>query len=461
MKNILAYMGILLEIFAVFLILPVIVGLIYNEPVTIFFIPMVISLFLGIILDKSFTRDRLSLNEGLMLTAITFLVFSFIGSIPYYSIFTGNPATIALDTFFEGISGFTTTGLTVIEDLATVPKSILFWRSETQWLGGIGIIVIFLSILSRLRTSSTALYEAQGYTEKLEPTIYETSRRMMKIYFTYSALGIFLLYLSGLDPFEAVTTTFTSISTGGFTVNDSIFPRATDSTLAIISILMLIGSVNFMIHDKIFKMRPKEALKNIEVQSMAIMILIASLSIYILTGTAKIAIFETISALTATGFTITEISLLSTPVILILTILMYIGSSSGSTAGGIKQMRFLISLKTIPWTIRKMTLPSSAIIPFKIRGNPIDENTIRLTGTVIFTYTLSLAIGTMILIFAGYTPIESFFQVTSAQGTVGLDIIGIASASAITKMTLIANMLLGRLEIFPILILISNIFSRR
>ncbi len=453
-------MGILLEIFAVFLILPTVVALIYNESLTMFLIPMIISLFCGVILDKNFRRAQLDLNEGLTLTAITFIFFSLIGSIPYYSTFAGSQTPI-LNSFFEAMSGFTTTGLTVIEDTSAIPKSILFWRSETQWLGGIGIIIIFLSILSRLRTSSTSLYEAQGYTEKLEPTIYHTTRRMMKIYFTYSILGMLLLRLSGLDLFEAVTTTFSSISTGGFIVRGDIFTTASDATLAVICILMLTGSINFMIHDKIFKMRIKDAIRNVEVRSMAVIIIMSSVAIFILTSEAKISIFQTISAMTATGFTLTEIAPLSTPVILILTILMYIGSSSGSTAGGIKQMRFIISLKTIPWTVKRMVSPRSAIIPFKIQGNPIDENTIRLTGTVIFTYTIALVLGTMILIFAGYSATESFFQVTSAQGTVGLNIIDIAQAGAITKITLILNMLLGRLEIFPILILISNIFSRR
>lgn len=460
MKNILAYLGILLEIFAAFLILPTIVAIIYDEPINMFLISISLSLFCGVILDKNFSRANLDLNEGLILTAISFIFFSLIGSIPYFHIFE-NDSSLMLNSYFEAMSGFTTTGLSVIDDLSTVPKSILFWRSETQWLGGIGIIIIFLSILSRLRTSSTSLYEAQGYTEKLEPSIYYTTQRMIKIYFTYSALGIFLLYLSGLKPFEAITTTFSAISTGGFIVRSDIFTSASDLTLTVICMLMLIGSINFMIHDKIFRMHIKDAIKNIEVQSMAIMIILSSIALYILTLNTKISIFETISAITATGFTITEISGLSTPIIIILSILMYIGSSSGSTAGGIKQMRFIISLKTIPWTIKKIISPRNAIIPFKIQGSPIEENTIRLTSTVIFTYTVGLIIGTIILIFSGYSPLESLFQITSAQGTVGLEIIDIINATALTKITLIFNMLLGRLEIFPILILIYNIFWRR
>ncbi len=453
-------MGILLEIFAAFLILPIVVAIVYGDDVVQFLVPAVISLFLGVMLDKSFTRGRLNLNEGLSLTAMTFILFSVVGSIPYLYTFTGTSDALLLDSFFEAMSGFTTTGLTVIEDTSTVPKSILFWRSETQWLGGIGIIIIFLSILSRLRTSSTSLYEAQGYTEKLEPTIMFTTRRMMKIYLTYSVLGVVLLYLSGLGLFEAVTTMFSSISTGGFVVRGDIFTTAGDATLVVICVLMLIGSINFMIHDKIFKRRIKDALANVEVQSMAVMIFVSSLVLYVLTWGVKMSLFETISAITATGFTLEDVSLFPTPVLLVLTILMYVGSSSGSTAGGIKQMRFIVSLKTIPWTIKKMSSPACAIIPFKIQGNVVDEKIIRLTGTVIFTYTAALVLGTMVFVFLGYTPLESFFQVTSAQGTVGMNIIDIASAPAIAKITLIFNMLLGRLEIFPILILIHNLFKR-
>ena len=453
-------MGILLEIFAVFLVLPIIVAIMYGGPVVPFLVPTVVSLFLGVMLDKYFTRGRLNLNDGLSLTAITFLLFSIIGSIPYLYTFTGTSGAFILDSFFEAMSGFTTTGLTVIEDTSAIPKSILFWRSETQWLGGIGIIIIFLSILSRLRTSSTSLYEAQGYTERLEPTIMHTARRMMKIYLTYSMLGVALLYLSGLGAFESVTTMFSSISTGGFIVRGDIFSTAGDATLAVICVLMLIGSINFMIHDKIFKRRIKDALANVEVQSMALMILVSSLVLYVLTSGMKISIFETISAITATGFTLEDVSMFPTPVLLVLIMLMYVGSSSGSTAGGIKQMRFIVSLKAIPWTIRRMSSPACAIVPFKIHGAVIDEKTIRLTGTVIFTYTVALVVGTMVLVFCGYTPMESFFQVTSAQGTVGMNIIDIASASVIAKITLIFNMLLGRLEIFPILILGYNIFRR-
>jgi len=387
------------------------VAIMYGESMVPFLIPMVVSLFLGVLFDKSFTRGRLNLNEGLSLTAMTFILFSLVGSIPYLYMFTGTSDALLLDSFFEAMSGFTTTGLTVIEDMSAVPKSILFWRSETQWLGGIGIIIIFLSILSRLRTSSTSLYEAQGYTEKLEPTVMFTTRRMMKIYLTYSVFGVVLLYLSGLGPFEAVTTMFSSISTGGFVVSDDIFTTAGDATLAVICVLMLIGSINFMIHDKIFKRRINDALANVEVQSMAVMIFVSSLVLYVLTWGVKMSIFETISAITATGFTLEDVSLFPTPVLLVLTILMYVGSSSG-------------------------------------------------TGTVIFTYTAALVLGTMIFVFLGYTPLESFFQVTSAQGTVGMNIIDIASAPAIAKITLIFSMLLGRLEIFPILILIHNLFKR-
>ena len=180
-------MGLLLEIFSIFLVLPIIVSYIYGEPATPFFATFTIAIFMGIFLEKYFRRETLDLSRGLVLTALTFIIFSVLGSIPF--MLMDGPAMSPVDAVFESVSGFTTTGLTVFSDVETLPKSILFWRSEMQWIGGMGIIILFLSILRGLKTSSIALYSAQGYNERLEPTIKETSRKMIKIYGTYSILG--------------------------------------------------------------------------------------------------------------------------------------------------------------------------------------------------------------------------------------------------------------------------------
>ena len=451
-------MGLLLEIFSIFLILPIIVSYIYGESATPFFATFTIAIFMGIFLEKYFRRETLDLSRGLVITALTFIMFSLLGAIPFMLMDTGSSVDY-VDAVFESVSGFTTTGLTVFSDVEALPKSILFWRSEMQWIGGMGIIILFLSILRGLKTSSIALYSAQGYNERLEPTIKETSQKMIKIYGTYSILGFLALYLSGLPVFEAITTMFSAISTGGFTVVNVFY--TSNWILAVVSVLMILGSINFIIHDKIFKRKFDMVRSNIEIRSFLFTLVIFIAIAYMMTRSLKISIFQMISAMTATGFCITNVSMLA-PVIIFITILaMIVGSSSGSTAGGIKQLRIILALKSVIWAIKKTTLPKDAIIPLKLNNEPINVDIARITQIFIFTYLSILSLGALGLMFYGYSPITSLFQVASAMGTVGMSMINVGAADTGVKAILMVCMFLGRLEIFPIFVLIQNMIMKR
>ncbi|MBW6461937.1 MAG: TrkH family potassium uptake protein [DPANN group archaeon] len=458
MKNVMSYVGLLLEIFSIFLILPIIVAYIYGESATPFFVTFTISIFLGIFLEKYFNRETLDISRGLVITALTFIMFSVLGAIPFLLMTTGEPLG-AVDALFESVSGFTTTGLTVFSDVESIPKSILFWRSEIQWVGGMGIIILFLSILSGLKTSSMALYSAQGYNERIEPTIKETSQKMIKIYLTYSLFGVFALYLTGLNLFEAIATMFSAISTGGFTVVNQFYTA--NWTLAIVSVLMILGSINFIIHDKIFKRKFDMIKENIEIRSFFATLILFITIILIVTKSLKLSLFQAISALTATGFSISDVSGFAPAIIFVTIIAMVVGSSSGSTAGGIKQMRLILAIKSIFWAIKKTTLPKDAVIPFKLGGKSIEDDVIKITQVFIFTYVAILIIGSLCLMGYGYAPIESLFQAASAMGTVGMSMIDVGAAVAGVKIILMVCMFLGRLEIFPILILIERIMNKR
>ncbi|MCK5062923.1 MAG: TrkH family potassium uptake protein [Candidatus Aenigmarchaeota archaeon] len=458
MKSVMAYMGLLLEIFSIFLILPIIVSYIYGEPATPFFAAFTIAIFMGIFLEKYFERESLDLSRGLVLTALTFIMFSILGAIPFM-LMEGGSSMHPIDAVFESVSGFTTTGLTVFSDVETLPKSILFWRSETQWIGGMGIIILFLSILSGLKTSSLALYSAQGYSERIEPTIKETTQKMVKIYGTYSILGFSALYLSGLPVFEAITTMFSAISTGGFTVVNVFYTSSW--TLAVVSILMILGSINFIIHDKIFKKKFDMVRNNVEIRSFFITLAIFILVAYTTTRSLEISVFQMISAMTATGFSITNVSMLAPVLIFITIIAMVVGSSSGSTAGGIKQLRIILALKSVAWAIKKTTLPKDAVIPLKLNGEQVKDDIARITQVFIFTYLAILGLGALSLMFYGYTPIASIFQVASAMGTVGMSVINVGASEAGVKAILMACMFLGRLEIFPIFVIIEKMIMRR
>ena len=251
MKNILAYIGLLLEVFALFLLLPLLVALYYQEPLYPYFIAIIISLFLGIYFDKTNKREPLQLNGALTLTAFSFIIVSLIGAIPYIYYFSEFSGDVILDSIFEFVSGFTTTGLTIFSSVEVLPKSLLFFRAETQWIGGIGIIIIFLAILSELKTSAMPLYRAQGYKTHIGITIKDTARKMIKIYGFYTIIGILLLLLSGLSLFESSAMAFSSISTGGFSVVDSFYDSSL--ILGILSVLMIFGATSFFVHDKMFK----------------------------------------------------------------------------------------------------------------------------------------------------------------------------------------------------------------
>lgn len=456
MRTVLGYMGLLLEVFSGFLVLPLLVAFLYGEPANPFFFAIIISLFVGIFLEKVFKREELTLERGLAITALSFVVFSILGSLPYIY-YSGASLPSLLNALFESLSGFTTTGLTTIASVEGLSKSLLFWRSLTQWMGGAGIIIIFLSLLRGLRTTSMFLYRAQGFAEKLDATVAGTTKRMLNIYSAYTLLGIILLLASGLPLFDSVATTLTAISTGGFTVVNTFYTGSL--TLAVVCLLMVLGSINFMLHDRLFRRRFRAFVRNVEVRSFFVMVaLLIAVSFYA-TGSLKVSIFEFVSALTATGFSITPVAALAPLVIVLIIMAMIVGSSSGSTSGGMKQLRLVLSLKSVLWAVRRISAPRSAVVPFKVGGEPVELETARLTGIFVFAYLAILALGSLPLIAAGYTPLDSVFQTASAQGTVGLSVIDLSAAPWFVKLDLMAVMLLGRLEIFPILILVKTVLE--
>ena len=458
MKTLLSYLGLFLEIFAVFSFFPLIVAFIYGESTTPFFIMFVVSVSLGIILEKSFRRKQLDLLNAIALTTASFLFFSTIGSIPYLFYIEGSSVLIVVNSFFESMSGFTTTGLTIFSSVENLPRSLLFWRALTQWIGGMGIIIIFLSVLRSIKTSSLNLYQTQGMSDKIETSIIYTARFMLKIYLVYTTFGVIALFATGLPLFDSVATAMTAISTGGFCVVDDFYTNPW--TLLVVSVLMIAGSINFMIHSKIFRKNFSDFFANSEIKSIGVMLVFLVSVGYIISHSATISLFQMISALTATGYSIVEISVLPAGFIFFVIVAMVVGSSSGSTAGGIKQMRFIIIMKSILWTIKKTGAPPKAIIPFKIAGKSVDSEVIKTTGVFIFTYLLFLIVGSVVLMSSGYSPHESVFQTASAQGTVGFSIIELSTAPILVKITLCVSMLLGRLEIFPVLVLIQYIVSR-
>jgi trk system potassium uptake protein TrkH len=473
MEVVLKYLGNLLLIFAIFPFLPVFVAIHYGESMVPFFAPILVSLALGIWLvrqfsnsDNRFSLSSFDLPRSISLSALSYVVISVIGMLPFLVVLK----LPFIDALFESVSGFSTTGLTVLTDVESVPYSLLMWRAETQWIGGVGIVILFLLIVSAMRqqdslkeTTTKAkavanLYQAQGASEKLEANMAKSMRHTIMIYVGYTLLGILLLSLVGLSFFEATAISFTAISTAGFSVTNVFYTSW--PVLLVVSFLMIAGAVSFVVHNRLFKGYVKEVLADRGLRFFLIAIGIAVLGVFAFVHDFKTAFFETVSAFTTTGFSITNIGLLPHFAIMMLMCCMIIGGMIGSTAGGIKIGRFRMMLKSIPWMIKKAVSPSEAIIPMKMDGRVVEEDTLLVTHAFIAAYILVLFIGTGLIIVTGESFLDASFQTVSALGGVGLQTTDVGVFHPLAKSVLIVAMLFGRLEIFPLLVLGKVFYDR-
>ncbi len=471
MRIFIKYLGFILIISSFFRVVPIIAGIIYKEPISGFIIGALLSAFLGIVLLWVSSRidskeSFLSLPKALTLVALSFIIIPMIGAMPFMLSFDNN----FLDASFESVSGFTTTGLTLYDSLDNLPKSLLLWRAETQWMGGIGIIMIFIFIFCRLKSSTgssipeseaetqttSALFQANGFSEKLEPGLKRASTNIMIIYGGFTLLGIMLLLLTGMSVFESIGMTFTSLSTGGFTLSDTFY--SSNAQLFVLGLLMILGSISFIIHNKLLQRKFKEFFSSFPINSCFAFIILSVILTLFIYPDVKVVIFELVSSFTTTGYSITDISLLPSLFIMMIMIGMIVGGGIASTSGGIKAQRAHTILRMIPWMVKKQTLPTHAVVPFKVKGKSIEEKDLLLITVFVLCYMSLIVIGTIIFMFMGFGALDSSFQITSALGTVGMQTMELGSLPVLGKIILMFAMVLGRLEVFPVLILIRRIF---
>jgi trk system potassium uptake protein len=472
MNILLRYLGYILLISSIFRLIPIVAALIYGESTVTFVVTLILSLLLGFLCiwwDKrqssSITSlESLNLPQAFMLVGITFLILPLIGSISFLPSFDYN----FINAFFESISGFTTTGLTMYNSLEELPKSLLLWRAETQWIGGIGIVVVFLFIISRLHfrgkeeitqiETTSALYHSQGFSQKLEPSLQKSSKNVLIIYAGYTLLGIIFLYFSGMSFFESLALSFTSISTGGFIVTDTL--QATNVQLVILSVLMVLGSISFIVHNKILQRKFKDFFLSPEKNFFLAFLIISIGLTYIVFPDIKVVLFQLISAFTTTGYSIFDISLLPHFFIALVIVGMLVGGSIASTSGGMKIYRVYSMLSMIPWMLKKLVSPRHAIIPLRVNKEVVEENDLFIITVFTSLFCSILLIGTLAFLLMGYNFVDSSFHVASALGTAGLQTMDLVAIPIIGKIVLILAMLLGRVEIFPLLIVFKNLFTK-
>ena len=471
------FLGLILSIVGAVMLVPVPVAYYFEGEsflIPYFVVPAVIAIIAGIILRKRFPRTEISLGSAMVVVALTWIIISLFSSIPFMlgtqKLRGGakNPTPMGfVDSYFESMSGFTATGLTMVPtdntstfNIETCPRTILFWRSLTQWVGGLGVVVLFLAALIGAGKAARKLYVAEARAERIEPTVRETAKSMWKIYTLFTLVGILGFLLVGTPLFDSINHSMTGIATGGFTVHNDSFASYGGSIYVIAIPLMLAGATSFAIHQKVLKGKWRELFRSVEVKLMLVLVALGAI-ILAFQVSAGHALFQSTSALTGTGFSTTMISGWGDLSKGVLISQMMIGGCYASTSSAIKLIRTIVIIMAVYWMVKKSFLPERAVVPMKISGRIYNEREIMEISIYAFIYVLALIGGAIVLMALGNSGMNSLFESASAQGNVGLSV-GITSVSLhlAGKITLIIQMLIGRLEILPVVALASYIISR-
>lgn len=454
------FLGFILLVLGAVMLAPTPVAFLANEThlLPYFIVPAAIAIALGFFLRRRFQPTEITLGKAMVLVTFAWIVFATFSSIPY--IFGNNMAVE--DAYFESMSGFTATGLTMVSNIEGVAPTILFWRSLTEWVGGMGVIVLFLAALIGAGRAARKMYAAEARVERIEPSIRETARSLWKIYVLLTLLGIIGLYFAGTPTlFEAVNHSMTGIATGGFSIRNTSFAGYGSPVLAITIFIMMAGAISFVIYRKIMAGDWRELFKNIEFRLMLVLIALATLLLVWSVG-LRDALFQSSSALTGTGFSTADLQTWGDPQKGLLALLMIIGGGYGSTSSAIKLIRTVIIVKAVHWMIKRSFMPQRAVVPMKISGRIYSEHEMLSAAIYAFIYIIVLVIGAVVLMVVGpYSAMNSLFESASAQGNVGLSV-GITSvAMPISgKISIIIQMLVGRLEIIPAIAFISYLISK-
>lgn len=404
--------------------------------------------------------SELRLTEAMATAAVGWLAVALFGALPY--LMAGHMD--ALDACFESMSGFTTTGMTLIRDVESWPRGLLFWRAFTQWLGGVGVVLFLLLFIAPSGVEIWKLYVAEAREERLAVRARDVIKEIWTIYASYTALCAVLLMASGLEPFEAVCHSLTALSTGGFsTRTNSIASFSSPTVEALLIAFMVVGAINFRIHGLLLRLRLREALRDLELRAMLLILAAASFAILLdltmhgrpLGEALRLAAFQASSVVTTTGYTTTDVNCLPPLSQATLLLLMVVGGGACSTAGGIKVIRLVALSKIIGRELARMALPPSAIRPIKVGGRVLEaDDALRIAG-FLFAYLLMVGLATLLVAAEGHELAAALSAVLSAQGNVGPAYVSLFDLGPLSKLTLIVCMWAGRLELTPILLLLS------
>ena len=472
--------GILIFFLGLTMVFPLLFGLYYqDESVVPLLKSIAVTLGSGLALYFLFRGakgEMMSHREGMGVVAIGWTAAGFFGALPYYwgGVFDGFS-----DAFFESVSGFTTTGASVMAQIEVVSRGFLFWRNLTQWLGGMGIIVLSLAILPLLGIGGMQLYKAEvpgPVPDKLKPRIRDTAMVLWKVYVLFSAAEALLLMLGGMDLFEALCHTFGTTATGGFsTRNASIGSYHSPYIDTVIILFMLLGGINFSLHYQCLRGDLRAFWRNPEfrffIGAILIFFLAVTFNIYhtvyeTLSGAIRFGAFQVISIITTTGYTTADFEKWPPLSQSILLFCMFLGASAGSTSGGMKCLRIMLLLKHSYKQLFSLIHPH-AVTQVKLGGRPISDEVLHSIWGYFMLYLGLFILCSFLLAAMGVDVVTSFAAVAASIGNIGpgLGLVGptdnYAHIPVLGKWLLILCMLLGRLEIYTVLILFVPEFWRK
>lgn len=461
-------LGWILKFQAVFMALPLITSLIYQETDAVsFVITIVLCLLAGIPMTLRRPKNQVfHTKEGFVTVALSWIVLSITGALPF--LFSGS-ITHPIDAIFETVSGFTTTGASILSDVEALSHGILFWRSFTHWIGGMGVLVFLLCLLPLTGGYHMSLMKAESpgpSVSKLVPKVRSTAKILYGIYFALTLLEIVFLLLGDMPLFDTLCTAFGTAGTGGFGIKNSSIGGYSTYIQVVVTIFMILFGINFSIYYLILSKKLIQALKIEELRYYLGIILVSILVIAFNTkdlfGSIWQALqqsaFQAASIITTTGFATTDFNAWPEVSRIILIILMFVGACAGSTGGGIKISRFIILFKSIAKELHLYIHPN-AVKKIKMDEKPIPHEVVRSTNIFMSVYVLIFAFSVLIIGFNDYDLTTNFTAVAATLNNIGpgLELVGptgnFGLFSPLSKCVLIFDMLAGRLEIFPLLLL--------
>ena len=469
MKNKLVYkyIGKVLIAFAALMILPMIVCIIYKENAFPFFLPAFISLVVGALLNSVKIKNKLLYaKDGFIIVALSWIIISLIGALPLW--ISGDAKLV--DAIFEAVSGLTTTGATIFKDVEVLGKGILFWRSFMHFIGGMGVLAFVMAVVplaSNDKSMHVLKAEMPGPSvAKLVPGIKKTLMILYGIYLGLTLTEIILLLIGGMNFFDSLLIAFSTAGTGGFATLNSSAASFSIFNKYVIAIFMFLFGINFNIYFLMLMKDVKSALKSEELKAYIMIFVFSVLFIFVNTmsminniGQAFTeSFFHVSSIMTSTGFAVGDINFYPTASRILILVLMLISACAGSTCGGFKISRLVILLKTIKRELLKAIHPNS-VRTITFEGKKVEEDTVRSTCLYLLLYAIFIVAIMFVVSFDKVTFSQAVNATFTTFANVGLcfDISNFADFSIISKIVLSIGMLLGRLEILPIMVLFSDI----